>query len=131
MSPSRVLRSGAGLRAIGTSLLVLTACGGSPQAPTATSVCDLSAHAQELVQVEADISVDSSGRAVLGDAHCATTKVELRLSETATRNGVAERLTAASQNAAHSGHATLPATVTGVFWNASGSYFVAESISGI
>jgi hypothetical protein len=130
MNTSPILRHHAMACALGASL-ALSGCGSSPQAPTVTTLCDLPAHVQQLVQLDADISVDSSGRAVLGDAHCATTKVELRLSETATRNGVAERLTAASQNAARNGQAAIPAKVIGVYWNASGSYFVAESVSGI
>ena len=110
----------------------LGACGGQPQPPTVTTVCDLQAHTQQAVQLDVDISVDSSGGAVISDAHCAATKVQLQLSAAATRAGVGERLTAASQNAARGGHTSFPARVTGVFWNAStGNYFVAESIAGI
>ena len=110
----------------------LGACSGQPQPPTPTTVCDLAAHVQQSVQLDVDISVDSSGSAVISDARCAATKVQLQLSATATRAGAAERLTSAAQNATRSGHASFPAKVTGVYWNAStGNYFVAESITGI
>jgi hypothetical protein len=121
-----------GATALAGIAAMLSACSNPPAPPTVTTVCEWQAHAQQLVQVDADISVDSSGRAVIGDAHCPTTHVQLQLSATAERAGVGDRLTAASRSAAQSGHASIPVKATGVFWNApSGAYFVAENIAGI
>ena len=111
---------------------LLSACGERMQAPIATTVCELPAYAQRMVQLDAEISVDRDGRTVIGDARCATTKIELQLSAAATRAGAAEQLEAAAQSATSSGKPSFSAKLTGVFTHATtGTYFIAESISGL
>ena len=115
-----------------TALLgLLTACSERTQPPVATTVCELPTYVQRMVQVDAEISVDAGGRTVIGDAHCATTKIELRLSEAASRAGAAAQLKAAAQRAVSSGNPSIPVKLTGVFTNEStAAYFIAESIAG-
>jgi hypothetical protein len=132
MNNEYALSSRHALFALTALLGLLAACSERTQTPVATTVCELPTHAQRMVQVDAEISVDANGGTVIGDAHCATTKIELRLSQAASRAGVAEQLKAASQRAASSGNPNIPAKLTGVFSNESTSaYFIAESISGL
>jgi hypothetical protein len=113
-------------------LTLVSACSEQAQAPMVTSVCDLAAHVQRVVQLDALIEVEPDGRTVISDAKCASTKVELRLSAAATRSGAAERLQAAAQRASGSGKRTIAATLTGVLANTTtGYYFNADSVLGL
>jgi hypothetical protein len=89
-------------------------------------------YAQRMVQIDAEIRVDPDGRTVIGDARCAGTKIELRLTEAAARAGAAEQLMAAARSAASNGKPSVPAKLTGVYANtATSAYFIAENISGL
>jgi hypothetical protein len=109
---------------------LLTACSPSPQAPLATTVCDLPAHAQRTVQIDATVSVDPEGQALISDVNCSATQIELRLSTAASRAGAAEQLKSAAQQAVSSGNSSFPIRLTGVYRSTpSDTYFVAESVS--
>jgi hypothetical protein len=122
-----------GIRIAGAlTLTLVSACSEQAQAPMVTSVCDLAAHMQRVVQFDALIEAETDGRTVISDAKCASTKVELRLSVAASRSGAAERLQAAAQRASGSGNRTIAATLTGVLHNTTtGYYFNADSVSGL
>jgi len=109
---------------------LLTACSQAPPTPLATTVCDLPAHAQRTVQIDAAVSVDSEGKALISDTNCLTTQIELRLSTAASRAGAAEQLKSAAQQAVSSGNKSFPIRLTGVYTSApSGTYFVADTVS--
>ena len=122
-----------GIRIAGVlTLTLVSACSEQAQAPMVTSVCDLTAHLQRVVQLDALIEVEPDGRTVISDAQCASTKVELRLSAAGSRSGAAERLQAAAQRSSGSGNRTIAATLTGVLTNTTTGYtFNADSISGL
>jgi hypothetical protein len=109
---------------------LLTACSPPPQAPVATTVCDLPAHAQRTVQVDVTVSVDPEGRALMSDANCSATQIELRLSTAALRAGAAEQLKSAAQQAVSAGNSSFPIRLTGIYTSTSSdTFFVAESVS--
>jgi hypothetical protein len=109
---------------------LLAACSQSPPTPLATTVCDLPAHAQRTVQVDATVSVDSEGTTLISDPTCPATQVELRLSAVGSRAGAGEQLKSAAKAAVGSGHASFPIRLTGVYTSApTGTYFVADSVS--
>jgi len=109
---------------------LLTACSQSPPTPHATTVCDLPAHAQRTVQIDATVSTDSEGKTLIGDARCPATQVELRLSTAASRAGAAEQHKSAAQEAVSAGNTRFPIRLTGVYTKApSGDYFVADNVS--
>lgn len=109
---------------------LLTACSQAPQTPHATTVCDLSAHAQRTVQVDATVTVDSEGKTLISDARCPATQIELRLSTAASRAGAAEQLKSAAQQAVSSGSSSFPIRLRGVYTSAPpDTYFVADSVS--
>ena len=109
---------------------LLSACGQAPQSPLATTVCDLAAHAQRSVQIDAVVVVDADGRTLISDAHCAASKVELQLSAAAARAGADQRLRAAAQRAVSSGGTNIPVRLTGVYTQtASGAVFIADSVN--
>jgi hypothetical protein len=111
-------------------IVLPAACGSQP--PLVATVCQLTTYAQRTVQVDAEISVDNSGHAVLGDARCAATMIELRLSAAASRAGAAEQLKLAAQAAVGSGKPSVRMKLIGVFTNeATGTYFVAESVTSL
>jgi hypothetical protein len=113
-------------------LTLVSACSEQAQAPMVTSVCDLTAHMQRVVQLDALIEVESDGRTVISDAQCASTKVELGLSAAANRSAVATRLQAAALRASGSGNRTIAATLTGVLTHTTTGYtFNADSVSGL
>jgi hypothetical protein len=118
------------MKHIVTALIVmLSACSGRAPPPIAATVCDLPMHVGRTVQVDAEISPDRDGRTVIGDARCARTKIELRLSAGATRAGAAEQLMAASRSAASSHNASIPVKLTGIYTSESGDYFTADSVA--
>lgn len=109
---------------------LLAACSPPPQAPVATTVCDLPAHAQWTVQVDVTVSVDPEGRALMSDANCSATQIELRLSTAALRAGVAEQLKSAAQQAVSAGNSSFPIRLTGIYTSTSSdTFFAAESVS--
>jgi len=116
--------------ALAALVALLTACSPSPQTPLATTVCDLPAHAQLTVQIDATVSVDSEGKTLISDAQCPATQVELRFSTAASRAGAAEQLKSAARQAVSAGNSRFPIRLTGVYTNApSGTYFVADNVS--
>jgi hypothetical protein len=119
-------RSGLPLAAL---LGLLTACSPAPQPPLATTVCDLPAHAQRTVQIDATVSVDAEGKTLISDANCSATQIELRLSTAASRAGSAELLKSAAQQAVGGGKSNFPVKLTGVYTAAPDSVFVADSVS--
>jgi hypothetical protein len=109
---------------------LLSACSQAPQPPLATTVCDLPAHAQRTVQIDATVSVDPEGKTLISDTQCPATQVELRLSTAASRAGAAEQLKSAAQQAVSAGNARFPVRLTGVYTSAPpDTYFVADSVS--
>ena len=109
---------------------LLTACSQAPQTPLATTVCELPAHAQRTVQIDATVSVDSEGKTLISDSDCPATQLELRLSTAASRAGAAEQLKSAAQQAVSAGNSRFPVRLTGVYTSApAGTYFVADSVS--
>jgi hypothetical protein len=111
---------------------LLTACSGGAPKAVATSVCELGRYSQRTAKIDAEISVDVTGRTVIGDARCATTKIELRLSAAALRAGAAEQLKTASQGAVSGGKTSFAVKLTGIFADEpTGAYFIAENVTGL
>ena len=109
---------------------LLTACSPAPQPPVATTVCDLPAHAQRTVQVDATVTVDPEGKTLISDAKCSATQIELRLSTAAQRAGAAEQLKTAAQQAVSAGNSSFPIRLTGVYTGGPPEVvFVAESVA--
>jgi hypothetical protein len=111
---------------------LLSGCSERAATPLAATVCELTRYPQRMVQIDAEVRVDTDGRTVIGDARCASTKIELRLTEAAERAGAALQLMTAARNAASSGQPSIAVKLTGVFTNtATSTYFVAENIAGL
>jgi hypothetical protein len=82
------------------------------------------------VQVDVTVSVDPEGRALMSDANCSATQIELRLSTAALRAGAAEQLKSAAQQAVSAGNSSFPIRLTGIYTSTSSdTFFVAESVS--
>jgi hypothetical protein len=108
----------------------LAACSQPQRPPLATTVCELSAKPGRTVQIDATVSVDARGNAMLGDAHCPAIRVALQLSTAAARAGADELLQAAAKQAVSSGQSSFAVTLAGVYTDtAQGAQFVASSVS--
>ncbi|MCC7461629.1 MAG: hypothetical protein IT480_04110 [Gammaproteobacteria bacterium] len=121
------------MRAVRTLLapaVLLAACAPVPQPPLATTVCELGAHPERTVQVDALISVDAEGQALIGAARCPEVKIMLQLSTAAARAGAAGRLKSAAQQAVQAGNTSFPVRLTGVYTSTpAATQFVAEDVT--
>ncbi|MGB8692890.1 MAG: hypothetical protein WCD08_05215 [Steroidobacteraceae bacterium] len=109
---------------------LLAACSQPPQPPLATTVCKLSTKPGRTVQIDATVSVDAEGNAMIGDSHCHAIRVALQLSTAAARAGADELLQAAAKQAVSSGRSSFVVTLAGVYTDTpQGTQFVASSVS--
>jgi hypothetical protein len=109
---------------------LLAACSQPQQPPLATTVCGLSAKPGRTVQIDATVSVDAEGNAMLGDAHCPAKRVALQLSTAAARAGADELLQSAAKQAVSSGQSSFAVTLVGVYTDTTqGTQFVASRVS--
>ncbi len=109
---------------------LLAACTQPQRPPLATTVCELSAKPGRTVQIDATVSVDAEGNAMIGDAHCPAKRLALQLSTAASRAGADELLQSAAKRAVSSGQSSFVVTLVGVYTDTTqGTQFVASSVS--
>ncbi len=109
---------------------LLAACAQPQQPPLRTSVCELSAKAGRTVQIDATVSVDAEGSAMIGDAKCSGIHLPLQLSTAASRAGADEMLQAAAKRTVSNGKSSFEVGLIGIYTdNTEGAQFVADSVS--
>jgi hypothetical protein len=107
----------------------LAACAQPQQPPLKTSVCAMSAKPGRTVQLDATVSVDAEGSALIGDAHCPGIHLPLQLSTAASRAGADELLQAAAKRAVGNGQSSFEVGLIGIYTdNTEGPQFVASSV---
>jgi len=109
---------------------LLAACAQPQQPPLTTSVCELSTKPGRSVQIDATVSVDAEGSAMIGDAHCPAIHLPLQLSTAASRAGADELLQAAAKRAVSNGQSSFEVGLIGIYTDdTEGSQFAASSVS--
>ena len=115
---------------IAALLGLLAACSQSQRPPLKTTVCEMSAQPGRTVQIDATVSVDAEGNAMIGDAHCPANRVALQLSTAASRAGADELLRSAAKRAVGSGQSSFAVELAGIYTDSTqGAQFVASSVS--
>lgn len=110
--------------------LWLAACSPPQPPPVKSSVCEMSTQAGRIVRIEATVSVNAEGNAMIGDANCPGIHLELQLSTAASRAGGDELLQSAAKHAVSKGRSSFPVVLTGVYTDATeGAQFVASSVA--
>jgi len=105
------------------------ACAGPQQPPLKTTVCEMSAQPGRTLQVDATVSVNAEGNAMIGDARCPGIHLELQLSTAASRAGADALLQSAAQRAVSGGQSSFAVQLTGVYTEMTeGNQFVASSV---
>ena len=108
---------------------LLAACSQPQQPPLKTSVCEMAARPGRTLQIDATVSVDAEGTAMIGDTHCPGIRLQLQLSTAASRAGADELLQAAAKRAVSSGQSSFAVQLTGVYTDATeGAQFVASNV---
>jgi hypothetical protein len=109
---------------------LLAACSQHQPPPVKTNVCEVSAKPGQNVQIDATVSTDAEGQAMLGDSRCPATRIPLQLSTAASRAGADELLQSAAKRAVSSGQSSFAAQLAGVYTESTqGAQFVASSVS--
>jgi hypothetical protein len=81
------------------------------------------------VQLDATVSVDAEGTAMIGDTHCPGIRLALQLSTAASRAGADELLQAAAKRAVSNAQSSFEVQLTGVYTDTTeGSQFVASQV---
>jgi len=82
-----------------------------------------------IVQLDATVSVDAEGSAMIGDARCPGIRLPLQLSTAASRAGADELLQAEAKRAVSNGQSSFGVGLIGIYTdNTEGSQFVASSV---
>jgi hypothetical protein len=90
----------------------------------------MSASPGRTLLIDATVSVNAEGEAMIGDARCPATRLGLQLSTAASRAGADESLQAAAKRAVSSGQTSFAVELTGVYTDTTqGAQFVASSVS--
>ena len=107
----------------------LAACSQPQTPPLSASLCEMSATPGRTLQVDATVSVNAEGTAMISDAHCPGIHLDLQLSTAASRAGADEVLQAAAKRAVSNGQSSFEVSLTGVYTDTTeGAQFVASQV---